>query len=53
LSRTDGLTDTRVYQEVAGAKLTSKQKPNLFVAAMEVYERVEDDLDLVGVIPQP
>jgi hypothetical protein len=35
-----------VYQEVAGAKLTSKQKLNLFVAAMEVYERVEDDLDV-------
>jgi len=26
-SRTDGLVDTRVYKEVAMAKLTSKQNP--------------------------
>lgn len=38
-SRTDGLVDTRVYKEVAEAKLTSKTKPNLKVAAMGVYKR--------------
>jgi hypothetical protein len=38
--RKGGLADTRVYKEVAMAKLTTKQKPNLFVAAMGVYERV-------------
>jgi hypothetical protein len=37
--RTGGLADTRVYKEVALAKLTRK-KANLFVADMEVYERV-------------
>jgi hypothetical protein len=38
--RKGGLADTRVYKEVAMAKLTTKQKPNLFVTAMGVYERV-------------
>jgi len=34
-SRTDGLVDTRVYKEVAMAKLSTKQKPpNLFMAAL-------------------
>jgi hypothetical protein len=52
-SRTDGLADTCVYKQVAMAKLSTKQKPNLFVVAMEVYERVEDDQDVVEVIPKP
>ena len=34
----DGLVDTRVYEEIAMAKLSTKQNPDLFVAAMEVYE---------------
>jgi hypothetical protein len=37
LTRTDGLADTRVYKQF------NKIKSNLFVAAMEVYQRVEDD----------
>jgi hypothetical protein len=36
-----------VLQQVAMAKL-DLTKPNQFVAAMELYERVEDDLDVVG-----
>jgi hypothetical protein len=36
-----GLADTRVYKEIAMAKLTTKQKPNLFLTAMGVYEWVE------------
>jgi hypothetical protein len=38
--RKGGLADTRVYKEVAMAKLTTKQNPNRFVMAMGVYERV-------------
>jgi hypothetical protein len=41
-SRTDDLADTHVYKEVAMANTFNKTKHNLFVAAMEVYERVED-----------
>jgi hypothetical protein len=41
----DGLADTRVYKQVAMAKLSTKQNLNLFMVAMEVYERVEDDQD--------
>jgi hypothetical protein len=39
-SRMDGLADTPVYKEVAMANTFNKIKPNLFAAAMEVYERV-------------
>jgi hypothetical protein len=39
--RKGGLADTRVYKEVAIAKLTTKQKPNLFLTAMGVYVWVE------------
>jgi hypothetical protein len=39
-ARNGGLADTRIYKEVTMAKLTTKQKPNLFVTAMGVYERV-------------
>jgi len=40
------------WKAIAMANST-KTKPNLFVAAREVYERVEDDLDMVWVIQQP
>jgi hypothetical protein len=45
-SRTDGVADTRVYKKVAMA--FNKIKPNLFVTAMDVYEMVGDDQDVVG-----
>jgi hypothetical protein len=51
-SRTGGLADTRVYKEVA-AVTYNKTKPNLFVVAMEVYERVEDNQRDDGVVLQP
>jgi hypothetical protein len=31
----------------------NKTKPNLFVVAMEVYGKVEDDQDVVEVVPKP
>jgi hypothetical protein len=51
-SRTGGLADTRVYKEVATVTY-NKTKPNLFVVAMEVYERVEDNQRGDGVVLQP
>jgi hypothetical protein len=38
-SRTDGLADTRVYMQLA--------------MAMEIYERVEDDQNVVEVVSKP
>ena len=38
--RTGGLADTRVYKEVAMAKLTTKQKPQSVCDSYGVYERV-------------
>jgi hypothetical protein len=35
------------------AKLSINHNLHLFVAAMEVYKRVEDDEDMVEVIPKP
>jgi hypothetical protein len=35
------------------AKLSTKQNPHLFMVAMEVYERVEDDQDVVEIVPRP
>jgi hypothetical protein len=52
-SRTDGLADTSVYKDVAMANTFNKIKPNLFVAAMEVYKRVEDDQNMMEVVPNP
>jgi hypothetical protein len=49
----DGQADTRVYKHVAMANTFNKTKPPLFVAAMEVYERVGNDQDVVEVIPKP
>jgi hypothetical protein len=51
--RKGGLADTRIYKEVAMAKLTTKQKPNLFVTAMGVYERVGARQRPGGVVLQP
>jgi hypothetical protein len=51
-SRTNGLANTRVYKELTTAKLTIKQNP-MFVVAMKVYERVEDDQRGDGVVLQP
>jgi hypothetical protein len=35
------------------ANTFNKTKPHPFVVAMEVYERVGDDQDMVEVIPKP
>jgi hypothetical protein len=35
------------------ANTFNKIKPHLFVVATEVYQRVEDDQKVVGVVPEP
>ena len=53
MSRTDGLANTRVYKEVAMAKLTIKQNP---ICLWRLWRYIRDeghDQDLVGVVLQP
>ena len=48
-----GLVDTRIYKEVAEAKLTTKQNPICLWRLGRYMRGGEDDQDVVGVVLQP
>ena len=51
--QSDGRLDQHARRKAIAMENSMKTKPNLFVAAMEVYERVGEDLDMVWVVHNP
>ena len=52
-SRTDGLADTRVYKEVAMAKLSTKQNPTVLGGGQRVYDVGRTTTRVLGSFSNP